>query len=104
MEVNVHEAKTHLSKLLKRVEAGEEITISRAGVAVAKLIPVVARQGRRPLGFLQGQVWVADDFDAPLPDDLLALFEGEEPKGEESKRKKPSQVSAGKPEKKRAKR
>jgi prevent-host-death family protein len=104
VEFNVHEAKTQFSKLLKRVEAGEEITISRAGVPVAKLIPVVAQPGRRPLGFLQGQVWMADDFDAPLPDDLLALFEGEEPKGEETKRKKPSQVKAGKSEKKRAKR
>jgi prevent-host-death family protein len=104
MEVNVHEAKTHLSSLLRRVEGGEEIVISRAGVAVAKLIPVVVQQGRRPLGFLQGQIWMADDFDAPLPDDLLALFEGEEPKGQEGKRKKPSQVKAGRSEKKRAKR
>ncbi|MGA9508725.1 MAG: type II toxin-antitoxin system Phd/YefM family antitoxin [Candidatus Sulfotelmatobacter sp.] len=77
MEVNIHQAKTHLSRLLQRVAAGEEVTIARAGVPVARLVAVVPK-AKRPLGFAQGEVWVADDFDAPLPDDLLAEFYGGE--------------------------
>ena len=77
MEVNIHEAKTHLSRLLQRVAEGEEVTIARAGVPVAKLIPVEVKKNIRPLGFARGEIWVADDFDAPLPDDLLAAFEGD---------------------------
>jgi prevent-host-death family protein len=77
MEVNVHEAKTHLSRLLRRVAAGEDITIARAGVPVARLVAVEA-DDKRPLGFARGDIWIADDFDAPLPDDLLALFYGGE--------------------------
>jgi prevent-host-death family protein len=78
MEVNVHEAKTHLSRLLRRVEAGEEITISRAGIPVAKMTAVISASGRRPLGALEGQIQIDEDFDSPLPDDLLAMFYGEE--------------------------
>jgi len=77
MEVNIHEAKTHLSRLLQRVAEGEEVTIARAGVPVAKLVPVEVKKNIRPLGFARGEIWVADDFDAPLPDDLLAAFEGD---------------------------
>ena len=77
MEVNIHEAKTHLSRLLQRVAQGEEVTISRAGVPVAKLIAVTP--AKRPLGIARGEIWVAEDFDAPLPDDLLAAFYGETP-------------------------
>ena len=76
MEINIHQAKTHLSRLLQRVANGEEVTIARAGVPVARLIPVAKKQNIRPLGFARGEVWVADDFDAPLPDDLLAQFYG----------------------------
>jgi prevent-host-death family protein len=76
MAVNIHEAKTHFSRLLQRVAAGEEITIARAGVPVARLVPIAQRENRRPLGFARGEVWVADDFDAPLPDDLLKQFYG----------------------------
>jgi prevent-host-death family protein len=76
MEVNIHEAKTHFSRLLQRVAAGEEVVIARAGVPVARLVPVVQKQNARPLGFARGEVWVADDFDAPLPDDLLKQFYG----------------------------
>jgi prevent-host-death family protein len=79
MEVNIHEAKTHLSRLLKRVAAGEEITIARAGVPVARLIAVPTSGGVRPLGAMEGQILVADDFDAPLPPDLLSSFYGEAP-------------------------
>jgi prevent-host-death family protein len=78
MEINIHEAKTHFSKLLQRVAGGEEITIARAGVPVAPLIPAPAEQKGRPMGFAKGEVWVADDFDAPLPDDLLSEFYGGE--------------------------
>jgi len=72
--VNIHEAKTHLSKLLERVEAGQEVIIARAGRPVARLIPF-ARPGKRTLGVDAGRGYIAPDFDAPLPDDLLADFE-----------------------------
>jgi prevent-host-death family protein len=78
MEVNIHEAKTHLSRLLQRVAAGEEITIAKAGVPVARLVAVEPKNKTRPLGFARGQIWIADDFDAPLPDDLLKEFYGGE--------------------------
>lgn len=65
--VNVHAAKTQLSKLLARVEAGEEIVIARAGKPVARLAPLErARQPRRP-GAWKGKVWIAPDFDDPIP-------------------------------------
>jgi prevent-host-death family protein len=78
MEINVHEAKTNFSKLLQRVVLGEEIIIARAGVPVAKLVPIQAERPTRPLGLFKGQIWMADDFNAPLPADILAGFLGEE--------------------------
>jgi prevent-host-death family protein len=72
---NVHEAKTHLSNLLERVAAGEEVVIAKAGVPVARLVPVVLPVEQRPLGTEQGRVFIADDFDAPLPTDVLDSFE-----------------------------
>ncbi len=72
--VTVHEAKTHLSRLLRRVAAGEEVVITRAGTPVARLIPVRTRAARK-LGRDRGKVIIADDFDAPLPDELLGTFE-----------------------------
>ena len=88
MEVNVHEAKTHLSRLLQRVAAGEEVIIARAGTPVARLVAVETKNQVRPLGMDRGRVWVADDFDAPLPHDLLkAFYGGEIPKPERRKRK-----------------
>jgi prevent-host-death family protein len=87
MEVNIHEAKTHLSRLLRRVAAGEEITIARSGVPVARLVAVEPEK-KRPLGFARGEVWVADDFDAPLPPDLLAAFYGGEIPQLESRKSK----------------
>lgn len=74
-EVNVHDAKTHLSRLLRRVAAGEEIVIARAGVPVARLVPVVSRPDRR-FGIDRGLFEVPEDFDAPLPDAVLRDFEG----------------------------
>jgi prevent-host-death family protein len=88
MEVNVHEAKTQLSRLLRRVAEGEEVTISRAGVPVAKLVAAPPANRVRPLGAMEGQIYISDDFDAPLPADLLASFYGEEPKRKPSARAK----------------
>ena len=72
-KVNVHEAKTHLSRLLQRVEAGEEIVISRAGTPVARLVPE-PKAAKRKLGLDRGLLEVPEDFDAPLPAELLAEF------------------------------
>ena len=73
--VNIHEAKTHLSRLLSRVERGDEIVIARAGRPIARLLPFTPTSAKRVLGSARGQVWIAEDFDAPLPDDVLADFE-----------------------------
>ncbi len=73
--VNVHEAKTHLSKLLERVSEGEEIVISKAGRPVARLVPVGDRPERREPGSASGRVVVGENFDAPLPEEVLEAFE-----------------------------
>ncbi len=75
IEVNVHNAKTHLSELLHRVEGGEEIVIARAGKPVARLVPVEADSSSRSLGIDVGLVRIAPDFDSPLPDETLRDFE-----------------------------
>ena len=75
ISVNVHEAKTHLSRLLERVAAGEEILISKAGKPMAKLTPFYKPQANRVPGLDKGVIQIPDDFDAPLPDDVLELFE-----------------------------
>jgi len=77
MQVNVHEAKTHLSRLLERVAAGEEVTIAKSGRPVARLIPYRERRGERKLGTLKGKIWMSPDFDDPLPEEVLAAFRGE---------------------------
>ena len=74
MDVGTHEAKTRFSELLRRVAAGEEVVIRRGSEPVAKLVPIQP-SGRRRLGTDAGLFAVPDDFDAPLPDDLLAGFE-----------------------------
>ena len=76
--VNVHEAKTHLSRLLRRVAAGEEIVIAKAGTPVARLVPAGEPRRERVLGTEKGRIRVAEDFDAPLPPEVLAAFEGED--------------------------
>jgi prevent-host-death family protein len=73
--VNVHEAKTHLSRLLARVVKGEEILIARAGKPIARLVPVGASPGARALGMDRGRVVIGADFDAPLPEEIVAAFE-----------------------------
>ena len=75
-QVNVHEAKTQLSKLLARVAAGEEIVIARAGKPVARLVPMEKKRARRVLGMdADKDFWIADDFDAPLPPEIQKYFE-----------------------------
>ena len=66
--VNIHEAKTHLSKLLKRVMNGEEIIIARAGEPIARLLPIMPQPGPRKPGSAVGQVIISPDFDEPLPE------------------------------------
>ena len=75
--VSVHEAKTHLSRLLEAVTSGEAVLIARHGRPVARLVPVHA-DVRTP-GALAGKVKIGADFDDPLPDEVLARFEGEDP-------------------------
>ena len=75
---NVHEAKTHLSRVLERVVAGEEVIIAKAGKPVAKLVPL--REGRRRPGRLKGKVRMGPDFDEPLPESLQQTFRGAEGK------------------------
>ncbi|MDQ3379365.1 MAG: type II toxin-antitoxin system Phd/YefM family antitoxin [Actinomycetota bacterium] len=75
--VNIHEAKTHLSRLLERVSAGEEIVIAKAGRPVARLVRYEEDLAPRTLGGWEGRVWIADDFDE-LPPDLLAAFYGDD--------------------------
>lgn len=75
-EVNTYEAKTQLSRLLRRVAAGEEITIANRGVPVARLVPVSTKKPKRKLGMYRDTIKIADDFDAPLPDEILDAFEG----------------------------
>lgn len=74
--INVHEAKTHLSRLLDRAETGQEFVIARAGRPVARLGPLVRRGRKRRLGLLDGKFKVPDDFNDPLPDEVIAAFEG----------------------------
>jgi len=74
--VNVSEARAHLSRLLDRVESGEEIIISRSGQPVARLLPYLGTVVTRRPGAWRGRVQIADDFDE-LPEDLAASFHGE---------------------------
>ena len=76
--VNVHEAKTNFSKLLAKVERGEEVVVARAGQPVARLIAFKPSAGIPTLGADRGAFVVSDDFDAPLPADVLEAFEGGE--------------------------
>lgn len=75
MEVNVHQAKTHFSKLLNRVAAGEEVIITRAGKPVARLVPLQEPKKPRPLGLDQGRFHVPATFDDALPTELIKAFE-----------------------------
>jgi len=74
--INVHAAKSQLSRLLDAAAAGEEVIIAKAGKPVARLVAVDSRSAPRRLGALAGRLHVPDDFDDPLPDDVIADFEG----------------------------
>jgi prevent-host-death family protein len=75
-QVNIHEAKTHLSQLLEEAARGDEIIIAKAGKPIARLVAVDSDTTPRPRGLLNGKIWIADDFDAPLPDEILQSFTG----------------------------
>jgi prevent-host-death family protein len=77
--VNLYEAKTNLSQLVERAAAGEEIVIAKAGRPLARLVPLAMRTTPRPLGLYAGQVWMGDDFNDPLPDDIQKAFDGSMP-------------------------
>lgn len=72
-QVNVHEAKTHFSKLLARVSEGEEIIIARNGKPVARLVPMSPEPKERPWGMFKGQIWMAPDFDE-TSEEIIDLF------------------------------
>ena len=75
VQVNIHEAKTHLSRLLVQAGEGEEIIIAKAGKPIARLVPITERVSLRQSGSAKGQVVVAADFNAPLPEPILEEFE-----------------------------
>jgi prevent-host-death family protein len=72
--VNIYEAKTKLSRLLREVAAGEDIVIAKDGTPLARLIPFEAEEEVRDLGFAKGSIVIEEDFDEPLPDDILEDF------------------------------
>lgn len=75
----MHEAKTHLSRLVERAAAGEEIVIGKAGKPVARLIPYVEKREPRRLGLMRGQIWMAPDWDSDEVNEAIAdLFEGKD--------------------------
>jgi len=74
--VNIHDAKTHFSRLVDAAANGEEIVIAKAGKPTARLVPMVHAKIKRRFGGLKGKVRIGHDFDAPLPDDVVAAFEG----------------------------
>jgi prevent-host-death family protein len=76
--VDIYEAKLQLDELISSAAAGEEVVIAKSGIPLARLIPIVPVSTpiiRKP-GSMKGRIWIADDFDAPLPDDIQAAFEG----------------------------
>jgi len=73
--VNIHQAKTQFSKLVDAALHGEEVVIAKAGKPAVKLVPI-NKNGLRKFGVLKGKIKIAKDFDAPLPDNILADFEG----------------------------
>ena len=74
--VNIHEAKTHLSRLVDEVAAGAEIIIAKAGKPMARLAPLLTPIRKKRLGLLKGKIKVPDDFNAPLDEEILSSFEG----------------------------
>ena len=77
--VDISVAALHLTRLVNEVAAGEEIVIVKAGEPVARLLPVEPRREPRKPGLLKGKIWIADDFDEPLPEEIMAACRGERP-------------------------
>ncbi|OIQ54869.1 hypothetisches protein [Moorella thermoacetica] len=75
LQVNIHEAKTHFSKLLAQVKEGREVIIAKAGKPVARLVPITSEKPERHPGSAKGQITIAPDFNAPLPEAILKEFE-----------------------------
>lgn len=73
--VNMHEAKTQLSKLVAKAMSGEEVIFAKNGKPLARLVPVDLPGRKRPLGSYAGQIQISDDFNAPLPPEYLEAFE-----------------------------
>lgn len=74
--INIHEAKTHLSRIVDEVAAGAEVVIAKAGKPMARLVPLTTTTPTRKLGLLKGRIRVPDDFNEPLPEAVLRDFEG----------------------------
>ena len=72
--VNLHAAKTHLSRLVDKAMAGEDVVIAKAGKPMVRLVPIPAKSRRTGFGTLKGRIRISDDFDAPLPDEMLRAF------------------------------
>ena len=73
---NIHDAKTNLSRIVDDVAAGKEVVIAKAGKPMARLVPIDLRVKGKKLGLLKGKIKVGDDFNAPLDEETLRLFEG----------------------------
>ena len=74
--INIHEAKTNLSRIVDEVASGAEVVIAKAGKPMARLLPLKPKRTSIRFGVLKGKIKIASDFDAPLPDQVLAAFEG----------------------------
>jgi prevent-host-death family protein len=75
--VNIHDAKSQLSRLLEQVQAGEDVVIAKAGTPIVRLVPYIREKSRiAPPGAMEGEIWIADDFDAPV-DDLFNCLNSE---------------------------
>ena len=74
--INIHEAKTNLSRIIETVFRGSEVILAKAGKPMVKIVPLQAKKREIKFGVLKGKIRIAHDFDAPLPDDVLDLFEG----------------------------
>ena len=78
MQMNIHEAKTHLSMLVEKAANGEPFIIAKAGKPMVKVVPYAEKKKQRRIGFLAGQIIVPDDFDRMCEDEIAGLFEGNE--------------------------
>jgi prevent-host-death family protein len=75
-QINIHQAKTQFSRLVERVAAGEEIIIAKSGKPVARLVPYIPKGAVRRPGAMRGKIRIKENFDAPLPKEILASFKG----------------------------